>query len=131
MEELFKPHGSSVIYTEGNILVIDAEGPWNDEFFLKFHAELIEIAKELDINNYATLIMPRGEALGVQDGLERHVAFVRKSGSKALAICLKHSSIPDISRFMCTKMYDQVGIEYQFFDEEDDAKVWLLTFTSA
>lgn len=128
MEELFKPHGTSVIHTEGNILVIDAEGPWNDEFFKQFHAEMAEAAKALDLNNYATLILPRGEALGVQDGLDRHVSFVRKSGSRALALCLKYSDTPEISRFICSKMYDQVGIEYQFFDTIEEAKAWLLTF---
>lgn len=126
MTKIFKPHGSSVIKIDGNIMCIEAEGPWNAEFFQMFHKEMTKAAYEhLDINNYGTLLLPLGEALGVLEGFQEHIAFVERSNTKGLAICLKNSAVPELSRRMCKKMYDQIDVNYQFFDEVEDAKAWL------
>lgn len=127
MKELFRPHGASEINIDGNIICIEAEGPWNAEFFNMFHQELMVAAKDLDINNFATLLLPVGEALGVQEGFESHMAFVERSNTRGLAICLKHSTIPTLSKQMCQKMYDQIDVNYRFFDEPEEAKAWLLS----
>lgn len=123
--ELF-PHGKCHYLVEGNIITIDATGPWNLEFFKQMHHELINIAlTQVDVNNFAILLILQGDSLAAQDGLDYHLKLVKAGSAKALAIYTALSNAPAISQSIFKKVYDQAGLKNKYFNSTKSAKAWL------
>jgi hypothetical protein len=124
----FSPHGSCHFSVNKNIICIDAAGPWNLEFFKQMHRELYQIViDQVDINNFAILLVLRGDSFAAQDGLDYHLYRVQNSPTTALAITTKHSIAPQLTQDVFAKVYDKAGLENQCFDDVDDAIAWLNT----
>jgi len=126
------PHGKCSYLVEGNIITIDATGPWNLEFFKQMHRELGEIiVNDVDFNNFAILLILKGDSLAAQDGLNYHLNLVRSGPTKALAINSALSNAPQITQSIFKKVYDQAGLKNRYFNSTEAAKAWLteqLTF---
>lgn len=84
----FEVHGCSNITVEGNIIVIDAQGPWNYEFMAIIHKNILDAVKHVDINNFAVLLHPIGESVPVNDAINTHVDFLKEGNTKAVAVNL-------------------------------------------
>jgi len=120
------PHGKCNYLVENNIITIDATGPWNLEFFKQMHRELADIIlNDVDFNNFAILLILKGDSVAVQDGLNYHLNLVRSGPTKALAINSALSNAPQITQSIFKKVYDQAGLKNQCFNSTDAAKAWL------
>lgn len=123
------PHGHCTYTVENNIVIIDATGPWNLEFFKKMHKELFEILQhDVDFNNFAILLVLRGDSVAAQDGLDYHLHLVKQGLTKALAINSASSNTSQITQNIFKKVYDRAGLINQSFDNTEDALTWLKTF---
>ena len=121
------PHGKCHYLIEGNIITIDATGPWNLEFFKQMHRELHDIVlSKVDIDNFAILLILQGDSLAVQDGLDYHRELVSVGSAKAFALNCTLSIAPAISESIFRKVYDQAGLKNKSFDTTETAKAWLL-----
>ena len=121
-------HGQCSYTIEDNIVIIDATGPWNLEFFKKMHHELsLIILNDVDFQNFAILLILRGESLAAKDGLDYHLKLVSSGPTKALAIHSALSDAPQITRSIFQNVYDQAGLKNQAFDSIEYAKTWLKT----
>ena len=121
------PHGICSYLVEGNIITIDAAGPWNLEFFKQMHHELGEIIlNEVDFNNFAILLILKGDSLAAQDGLDYHLHIVKSGPTKALALNSALSNAPEMTQSIFKKVYDKAGLKNQCFDSTKAAKTWLL-----
>lgn len=126
MKAVFFPHGKCTYLVEDNIITIDATGPWNLEFFKKMHHELGKIiVNDVDFNNFAILLILRGDSLAAQDGLNYHLNLVRSGPTKALAIHSARSNAPQITQSIFKKVYDQAGLKNRCFNSTEAAKTWL------
>lgn len=121
----FCAHGKTEISIEENIIVIKSVGPWNMEYFQGLHQEIITAVSHVNINNYGVLLVPIGEAISVAGAFDYHVDFIKQGNAKAVAINLTNSDIPNTTKSLCSKAYDQVGLNFQFFYSNDSAKEWL------
>lgn len=121
----FAPHGKCKLSIEGSILIADVEGPWNIEFVHLLHEQLVDKVKELNVNNYGVLLIPRGEALASQEAIDCHTNFLKQVKAKAVAINLTDSLVPIISKNMYEKIYQSVNLTAEFFDDNVSAKKWL------
>ncbi|MGB1263005.1 MAG: hypothetical protein ACPG52_08865 [Cognaticolwellia sp.] len=122
----FIPHGRCSYSVENNIVIIDATGPWNLEFFQQMHHDLARIIfNDVDYNNFAILLILNGDSLAVQDGLDYHLNLVKDGPTKALAINTSQSNAPKITEALFTAVYDQAGLLNKSFDSTAEAKVWL------
>lgn len=126
MTELFKPHGKCAINIKNNIIVVDAEGPWNMEFVHQLHKDLITAIKKIN-DHYCVLLVPYGEALVVNEGIECHINFLKSSYVSAVAINLQHVFTPSLSKSLCEKVYQDAGVRHNFFTCNDLAEEWLLS----
>ena len=63
---IFSPHGTLDIAIDNNLILIEAQGPWNIEYLDHLHAQLIVAVSKVDLDNYAILITPKGEAISVE-----------------------------------------------------------------
>ena len=121
-----RPHGKCTYSIQNNIVIIEAEGPWNLEFFVEMHKDLRQIIIEnLDINDYKILVVFKGNALSVQDGLDYHLNNVKLGKAKAIACSLEFSNNPSFTQMLFEKVYDEALLENRFFTTTTEALQWL------
>ena len=118
-------HGEVDIIIDDDIMMITAEGPWNDEFFPAFHQQLVKAAYHLNIDRYVVLLDVVGQAIATPRSIEYHAKFVSQSDVQAVAISLQHCQSIAVTRPMFHDIYQQAGINHQFFDNKQAAKAWL------
>ena len=123
----FKSHGKCDINIKGNIIVVDAQGPWNLEFVEQLHQDLTVAVKKVNNHQYFVLIRPYGEALVVNEGIDYHIHFIKNSHVSAVALNLQHTSTKSITKNLFEKVYQTAGIEHKFFTCNNLAEQWLLS----
>ena len=128
MKAEFIPHGKCSYTVENNIVIIDATGPWNLEFFKQMHRELSDIIlHDVDYHNFAILLELKGDSFAAQDGLDYHLHLVKQGPTKALALNSALSNASCITQSVFKKVYDQAGLANQSFNSTEAAKAWLRT----
>lgn len=121
----FLAHGNYQLSVEKNMVIVEAEGPWNNEFLTDLHNEFRKKIEQVDINNYAVLVIPIGEALAIGQAIYQHAEFVKQGNAKAIAIDLSNSTTPLSTETMFTKVYNEEEINHAFFTDRDTAIAWL------
>lgn len=121
----YRPHGTCSILVEGNLMIIKAQGPWNDEYIDCLHKDLILVSQSIDINNYGILLNLYGEALAVDSGFKKHFEFVKRAKTKAIALNLAKCHTREMTKTIFSKIYDQANISNATFTDESSAKTWL------
>jgi hypothetical protein len=122
----FASHGQCQFTLDNNIIIIDAEGPWNVEFFKQMHANLQQVVLENFINiNYGIIVILKGETLATQEGLDYHLYKVKHGTAKAIAINMIHSSFALTTQLEFEAVYNKAGIKNKFFNNTSTAKHWL------
>jgi len=125
MQKNFSKHGYCNISHDENIIVMDAEGPWNDEFFVEMHQKLLGAVEQVDINNYAILVTLIGESIATSDSLVTHENYVKAGNAKAIAFNLAYCDTPLITEMMFAKIYNNNSLDNKFFNDSASAKLWL------
>jgi hypothetical protein len=125
MGTAFFAHGKTEIIIEGNIIIIQCVGPWNIEYFHGLHQDIVSAVSQVNINNYAVLLKPIGEAICVAEAIDYHVAFLNQGNAKAIAVNLSDSDVPNTTKSLCNKAYEKAQLNFQFFYSDEPAKVWL------
>ncbi|MGB1263808.1 MAG: hypothetical protein ACPG52_12925 [Cognaticolwellia sp.] len=122
---IFVPHGTLKMDVEDNIILIDAQGPWNIEYLDHLHQKMAQAVLQVDRNNYGVLLTPKGEAISVEAGLEYHANFVRQGSTKAVALNLAHCTTSLLTENLFSKIYRAANMKHAFFDNALDARCWL------
>lgn len=122
---ILSPHGTLDIVIDDNLILIEAQGPWNIEYLDHLHEQLLKTVAKVDVNNYAILITPKGEAISVEAGLEYHLNFIRQGNTKAVALNLAYCTTALLTESLFSKLYRAAGIKHAFFDNGLDARLWL------
>jgi len=121
----FLAHGDFQVTCEGNMLIIDAAGPWNVEFMTHAHKVLLQAAEQVDIKNYGILLTLKGEAIAIDEAAKIHMQFVKQSNTKAVAMNLAECTSKAITKIVFSKIYNYANKNHQYFNQLDDAKIWL------
>lgn len=125
MKPQFSAHGTSEYSIKDSIIFINVRGPWNAEFFPQFHQQLLSAVPLLNIENYAVLLSPIGEALVTPEGYQTHLEFVSQVSAKAVAINLQQCDTKVVSGELFTKLYREAGLKSEVFDDSNTALSWL------
>lgn len=118
-------HGTCRITCENNIVKINAEGPWNTEYFDYLHQELIKCSDQINLDNYGAILNLAGEAIVVNGAFEKHLKFLKQLTIKAIAINLSDCITVNITKKMLDHGYGRAKIKHEFFYTEKDATHWL------
>tara|TARA_R110000787_G_scaffold93372_2_gene195625 strand:- start:101 stop:511 length:411 start_codon:yes stop_codon:yes gene_type:complete len=122
---IFSAHGKLALTIVGNIIYLEAQGPWNMEFIGNLHKQLLWAVTQVDQSNYGVLFTPKGEAISVEPGLEYHINFIRQGNTQAIALNLAHCTTPLLTENLFSKLYRTANINHAFFDHAFEAKTWL------
>ena len=123
----FLVHGASIISIEDNIIMLETTGPWNIEYFYGLHKDLASAVEKVDKDNHAVLIIPYGEAICTYEVIDYHIEFLRQGSAKAVAVNLSKSEVPSATKSICSTAYEAVGVTFDFFNCNEQAKSWLKT----
>lgn len=122
----YESHGKFTIYNQGNIIVAELIGSWNEESALQFESEFKKVASIMPkqwghivyLNNWE-LCVP-----GMMPIIERLVAWCIENGLIRAANIYPCSAIKTqvINKMVVTK---HENFERAIFDNEQDAAIWL------
>ena len=126
MSHNFPAHGRCQITLDNNIIIIDALGPWNLEFFEILHSNLQQIIQENVKNKtYGIVVVLKGETLATQEGLNYHLSQVKQGNATAIAINMMHSSFALTTQIQFEAVYNKAGLRNKFFRDTSIAKQWI------
>lgn len=118
-------HGKVRIDVKGNLMIIEAPGPWNMEYFHALHPKLAAATKELLATNFGVLLKPMGQAVAVDGCLKYHSEYLKHSPAQCVAVDLTHCHTKAITKDLCKKAYSAACIQFEFFDQTAEALEWL------
>ena len=124
----FRPHGALSVNTEGRVLVMRAQGPWNAEFS-QLYGETVQ-AKEQELSGapWVLLGIVSDEGVHPPDSFAVQLEIIRahqKQGRVGTAIIFRYQDSPLIARRVFEKLYNEAGEPHAFFDDEAAARQWL------
>jgi hypothetical protein len=123
---MFPVHGRCQFTFDNNIIIIDALGPWNLEFFEILHSNLLRIVQEnFKDKAYGIVVILKGETLATQEGLNYHLYRVKQGNAKAIAINMIHSSFALTTQIQFEAVYNKAELKNKFFRDTSMAKQWI------
>lgn len=125
MSDKFIAHGNTSINIDSDVIIIESTGPWNIEYFYGLHLDIAKAIQQVDSENYAILLIPKGEAIGTPESMEYHIDFLRQGNAKAVAINLSKSETPSSTKSLCSIAYQTVNLTFEFFTSNEQAMLWL------
>lgn len=123
---MFPAHGRCQFTIDNNIIIIDALGPWNLEFFEVLHSNLQLIVLENFKNKaYGIVVILKGETLATQEGLNYHLYKVKQGNAKAIAVNMIHSSFALTTQIQFEAVYNKAELKNKCFRDTSMAKQWV------
>ena len=121
-------HGTLNYMLEGNILLIEGCGPWNKEALLLFsdNAELLKKKQTLD--KWAVLINVIGDPIYTPEAVQALLSYLKSEkeyGRVATAFVLTDSTSPELGEWHIREIYKKADEPCQFFNNIENAKIWL------
>ncbi|MDP7592175.1 MAG: hypothetical protein QF552_05645 [Litorilituus sp.] len=127
----FSAHGSYSIERENNILLIDAQGPFNEITAKKYHQDIEIYTKQMSNIPWGSLISFKGNGVFTPDAEQNLIDTTRfriQNGMVAIAAVITNSPYADILQMQLQRIYQTCCIQFNFFSDQDNAKLWLDSF---
>ena len=121
----FAVHGKCNISIEDSIIIIESTGPWNIEYFHQLHQNIVTAVSQVNVENYAILLVLHGEAICTHEVIKFHIDFLRQGNSKAVAVNLSQCDTPQLTKDLCCMVYKAAQLTFDFFDSNKQARIWL------
>lgn len=124
----FSGHGTLKFWVEGNILMLQGEGPWNKEFVLIADEGALESKEALHGKPWAVYAEFTGLPICVPDAKEELVEQIKidiEKGRIATAVLLKDCQQPEFCQEYLSQLYQECGDNFCFFDNKQQAMAWL------
>lgn len=124
-------HGSYHIEQQNNILVIDAQGPFDDVVSEQYQKDIKKITKKMCKNPWASLISFKGNAVFTPDaeqGLIETTQYRVDNGMVAVAAVILDSAYADTLQMQLQRIYQSSSVQFNFFSDTKNAQRWLESF---
>lgn len=125
---IFRPHGTFSVNTEGRVLVMRAQGPWNAEMSELYGQSVKQQVQELSGAPWVLLGVISEEGVHTPDSFIVSVDIIRahkKLGRVGTAIIFRYQDSPLIARRVFEKLYNEADEPHAFFADEPAARQWL------
>lgn len=108
----------------GNILVVDAVGPWNLESVQHYHNDVVQVVEAFKGEAWRNIAILRSETLfipEVAEFLKQHLNWRKTVNVLSDTIILTNSITQHISHVQIQSMFDSVDMTVFFANTLDDA----------
>lgn len=130
----FRPHGRVEIWAEGNVVRLDAAGPFNKEVIIALGATWRSLFAELPRHGeFASITVVRHSVLISQEVLDALGEFLRANtkagqGAEAVAFVVAHDvEGRSLMLPMFAETYAAAGRNFAVFATEAEAEAWVRT----
>jgi len=127
----YSAHGSYSIEQQDNILLIDAQGPFNDVVSEQYYQDIKLITKKMSHAPWASLISFKGDGVFTPDAEKKLIETTEyriERGMVAVAAVIHSSPYADILQMQLQRIYQSCGIKFNFFSDTKNAQKWLNSF---
>ncbi|MBL4940292.1 MAG: hypothetical protein JKY81_01365 [Colwellia sp.] len=127
----YPAHGRYSIERQNNILLIDAQGPFNDVVTEQYHQDIMLITKKMSSNPWASLVSFKGNGVFTPDAEHNLIETTHyrvKNGMVAVAAVILDSAYADILQMQLQRIYQSCQIQFHFFSDTKNARKWLDSF---
>lgn len=124
-------HGSYTIEQHNNILMIDAQGPFNEETTEQYYQDIKLITKKMSGSPWASLVSFTGNSVFAPEAEYKLIETTQyrvDNGMVAVAAVIFNSAYADVLQMQLQRIYQSCGIQFNFFSNADHAKNWLDSF---
>lgn len=124
----FPIHGDLHLSIEGQLLVIEGEGPANLEMVLQYQRKVQAYRDSIMHKPWASLVLLSGTPLVPPEAKVLLTEIIRQAQQMhlaATAVVLIDVEYALIVRKFWQSIYEETGVTYQFFEDERDARDWL------
>ena len=127
----FAAHGSYSVERNGNILVIEATGPFNESIIQQFENDAETRIEQFNNEAWATLVIYHGNGIFTP---EAEAECIRLTKSKARAGMLANASVvinsihADLQQMQLNRIYETANVPSHVFSDSVHATNWLNTF---
>lgn len=125
----FRSHGEFDIKVVGDVLFIDAKGPFNNEVVQDFQKSLVNAITLLEATpHWYQVAVLHDMSIFTPDAMEALAVVMRWRMSKGMvgsAVITGQVVGERMARKQIGDMYDQLGMRYQFFNDLDSAMDWI------
>jgi len=127
----YSAHGSYTIEQQNNILLIDAQGPFNEVTTEQYHQDIKLITKKMSGSPWASLVSFKGNSVFTPEAEQKLIDTTQyrvDNGMVAVAAVIIDSAYADILQMQLQRIYQSCCIQFNFFSNADHAQNWLNSF---
>lgn len=124
-------HGKYTITPQGNILVVDAHGPFNEVTAAKYVQDMYDACEEFSGETWGLLVTFYGNSVFTPEAEQALVEVTRyrmKSGMIANASVILQSSSADLQQMQLRRIYQSCNLTSHVFSDIYSARNWLESF---
>ena len=125
----FPNHGAIKMRLDDGLLVIEGRGPANIETVNQYQRSAQAFRDKLNHAPWASLVLLKGEPLlppEAKHTLLETIKFACTQNLVATAVVLCDISYERTVKHFWTSIYDETPLKYAFFNDQQEAKQWLL-----
>lgn len=126
-------HGTYKIKKEGNVLLVDAHGPFNDVTAAKYVEEMYEACEEFAGKPWGLLVTFYGNSVFTPEAEKALIDVTRyrmKHGMIANASVILESNSADLQQMQLRRVYQSCNLTFHVFSDVNSAKSWLTEFVA-
>ena len=127
----YAAHGSYIIEQQNNILLIDAQGPFNDVVTEQYYQDIKLITQQMSHSPWASLISFKGNGVFTPDAEQKLIETTQyrvDNGMVAIAAVILNSPFADILQMQLQRIYQSCCVQFNFFSDAKNAQKWLDSF---
>ncbi|QOL26707.1 hypothetical protein LP316_05250 [Thalassotalea sp. LPB0316] len=119
------------ITAQGNILFVDASGPFDFETMLEYKSETLDAVEKIKDKPWGCIACFHGGGVFSPEAEEELIALTKermKKNMAALATVLQDSQQADIQQMQLSRVYERCNTKYHIFSDVKAAEQWLANY---
>lgn len=124
----FEAHGSVEVSVQGQVLYVEAIGPWNLESLKQSAIKSKPLIEKLSKAPWGVMVFLHGEAIYVPAAAQKLATIIQHEksiGRKATALMVNDCASPNFAKLHMSDIYSAAGENFEFFDDETLALAWI------
>lgn len=124
-------HGSYNLSKTDNILVVEAQGPFDDITVNQYLNDIKVLIEDIKHEPWATLAIFKGNGIFTPEAEQALIDITRQrmqNNMIAIATVIQQSYQADLQQMQLTRIYQSCNVVFNFFSDASVAKNWLNGF---
>ena len=123
---VFEQHGVYSLKIQGQVLIVDATGPFNDELVVSYNNALESCIQQLESSCWGQIVTLHDQSLFTPEAEQSLIHSLKQRKQRGLrASAVVCNSPYKVVQSQVDRIYQNAGISHGFFSNEEEARLWL------